>query len=386
MRTRIALVLALLGGFALLPAAAAQASAEPWVVADGHLTVLSQGFGHGIGMSQWGAEGRAVAGQSVNDIVGFYYPGTTKGTAGGLVRVWISRDADHNTMVRPAAGLRIYDLANGTSWKLPTTVRASAWRLTSVSGKTQLAWLKNGVWHPYRPGGRSLVGNGEFRSSAKLLTLYYAGANHTYRGTMRLVEGRTVNVVSLDNYLKGVVPSESYTTWRPAALGAQAVAARTYAAFERAEFSSRSYQICDTSQCQVYGGYAAEAASTNAAIAATTGWVVLYGGQPAFTQFSSSNGGWVADGGKPYLVSKADPFDTAYRNRTLSIGPATTAKIEQAYPTLGTLSAVRVLSRGADKRVLQVELDGSSPGTVTITGGALRSLIGIRSTYFSFTS
>ncbi|MFL6062154.1 MAG: SpoIID/LytB domain-containing protein [Marmoricola sp.] len=387
MRTRIALVLALLGGFGLLASPAqARAVPEAWVPKSPTLTLVSQGFGHGIGMSQWGAEYRAEAGQTLDQVLGFYYPGTTRGSSAGLVRVWITEDGDHNTIVRPAKGLKLYDLGNGKAHTLPTSVGATAWRLTFVSGRTRVAYLKKGVWHYYRPGGRLLTGSGEFRSSANLLNLYFAGANHPYRGAMRLVGGRTVNVLSLDNYLRGVVPAEAYTTWKPVALQAQAVAARTYAAFERAENLTRSYQICDTTACQVYQGYAAEVASTNAAVAATAGRVVLYAGKPAFTQFSSSNGGYTAAGGKPYLVSKPDPFDTAYRNRTLSIGPNTIAKIEKAYPALGTFTAIRVLSKGTDGRVIQVEIDGSSPGTVTVAGSTFRSLVGARSTLFDFTN
>ena len=73
---------------------------------------------------------------------------------------------------------------------------------------------------------------------------------------------------------------------------------------------SRVYQICDTTSCQVYGGFSAEYASTNTAIDATGCQVRLdAAGQPAFTQFSSSNGGWTAAGSQPYLVAQEDPYD-----------------------------------------------------------------------------
>jgi stage II sporulation protein D len=385
MRTRIALVLTLLGGVLLLPVSSAQAAAEPWFDADG-LTVVSQGYGHGIGMSQYGAKGRAEAGQSAETILNFYYPGTTRGTASGLVRVWITEDADHNTVVRPAKGLKIVDLGNGKAHLLPTKRKPTAWRLTVVAGKSRLAWLKAGTWHYYRPGGKLLKGAGEFRSSANLLNLYYGGANHPYRGAMRLVEGHTINMLSLENYLKGVVASEMPALWSVQAVRAQAVAARTYAAFERADNANRSFHVYDTTRSQVYKGYAAEHPSSNAAIAATSGRVVLYGGKLAFTQFSASNGGFTAKGGKPYLIGRADPFDTEYRNRELAVGPVTAAKIQKAYPALGTLQQARVLERDTDNRVLWVELDGSKGGTVQLKGTDLRSLIGLRSTYFSFTS
>ncbi|RZI84878.1 MAG: SpoIID/LytB domain-containing protein [Microbacterium sp.] len=386
MRTRIALVLALLGGLTLLPAASAQAAPEAWKAYDGNLVAVTQGYGHGIGMSQYGAKGRADAGQTVDQILSFYYPGTTKGTSTGLIKVWITADDDQNVVVRPTAGLRVVDLGNGKSYTLPTAGKATAWRLTVVAGTTRVNWLKDGTWRGYRPNGKLLTGVGEFRSTANLLNLYHDGANHPYRGAMRLAAGHTINVLSLDNYLKGVVASEMPALWATQALRAQAVAARTYAAFERTANPNRSFHVYDTTRSQVYKGYTAEHPNTNAAITATAGRVVLYGGQLAFTQFSASNGGFTAKGGKPYLVGKADTFDTAYRNRELMIGPVTAAKIQKAYPALGTLTRVRVLERDTDHRVLKVELDGSKTGTVIIKGTALRSLIGLRSTYFSFTS
>jgi stage II sporulation protein D len=391
MRTRIALLLTSLIGIALVQAPAATAAGpEGWVKYNGtpatYATVLTHGFGHGIGLSQWGAEYRAQAGQSVDEILSFYFPGTTRGVSNGLVRVWITADADHNTIVRPAKGLAVTDLGTAKSYLLPTKDGAIAWRLTYSAGKNRVAWLKSGIWHDYKPGGKVLTGSGEFRSTGHLLTLYVAGADHVYRGAMRLVGGRTINVLALENYLKGVVPVEAYTTWKPEALKSQAVAARTYAAFERNENLARSYQICDTSQCQVYRGYSAEVASTTAAVAATSGRVVLYGGKLAFTQFSASNGGITAKPGTPtpYLVGgRPDTYDK-YPVSTPRLGPVTKAKLEKAYPELGSLLRFRVLERDTDGRVLRVELDGTKPGTVRLKGTTFRSLMGIRSTYFSF--
>jgi len=384
MRTRFAFLLAILLSLALVPAGSAQAEPEQWAAADGNLVAVSQGYGHGIGMSQYGAKGRAEAGQTVNRILNFYYPGTSKGHSAGLVRVWITGDSNKNLIVRPTKGLRVVDLGNRKSYTLPTG-KATAWRLVVKAGQTRLTWLKNGVWRGYRPGGKLLTGVGEFRSSARLLNVYYGGANHPYRGAMRLVDGRTINVLSLDNYLKGVIPTEMPALWATRALRVQAVAARTYAAFERAANRTRSYQICDTSQCQVYKGYDAEHPNTNAAIIATAGRVVEYQGELAFTQFSASNGGHTAKGAKPYQVGVPDPFDTAYQDRELAIGPLTTAKIEAAYPSIGSLERVRVQERDTDQRVLWVRLQGSD-GTIQVRGTEFRSLIGLRSHYFSFTS
>ena len=124
----------------------------------------------------------------------------------------------------------------------------------------------------------------------------------------------TINALPLDDYVKGVVPREMPTSWETAAVRAQAVAARTYAAFDRAAHSTRSYHTCDTTSCQVYGGLAAEDSRGNAAVAATQYQVLTYRGSPAFTQFSSSSGGWLSAGSRPYLVAKADKYDALSGN------------------------------------------------------------------------
>ncbi len=97
--------------------------------------------------------------------------------------------------------------------------------------------------------------------------------------------------------MKGVVPREVPATWRPEAVEAQAVAARTYASYERAHPLTSRYQICDTTSCQVYGGVTSEhPAASNRAVDETRGEIRVYQGEPAFTQFSSSNGGWASEG------------------------------------------------------------------------------------------
>jgi stage II sporulation protein D len=235
----------------------------------------------------------------------------------------------------------------------------------------------------------ALVGNGEFRSSTGLVTLRTSAGTRTYRGGLRFVNTNTVNVLNLENYLKGVIPAEMPTSWAAEALRSQAVAARTYAAWSRAQNVSRYYQICDTTSCQVYRGFSGEQASSNAAVVATAGQILTSGGKPAFTQFSSSSGGWTAAGGPAYLPAQADPYDATPANKlhdwTKSVD---TAALVKAYPQLHTLRGIRILTRdGAGEwggRVQTMLLDGTQDD-VTISGSRFRSLAGLRSTYFTLT-
>ena len=123
-----------------------------------------------------------------------------------------------------------------------------------------------------------------------------------------------MNTVALDSYLRGVVPSEMPNRWPAEALAAQAIVARTYAL---AHLHSGDFDVYSDTRSQVYGGIAAEAASSDDAVAETAGQVVLYDGELADTFFFSSSGGRTANvqdvwGGAavPYLVSVSDPYDT----------------------------------------------------------------------------
>ena len=169
-------------------------------------------------------------------------------------------------------------------------------------------------------------------------------------------------------------------------VSAQAVAARTYGAYFLGHPRASGWDICDTTSCQVFKG-SGFAASTDAATSATAGVVLTYGGAPILAEFGASSGGWTADGGQPYLVAQADPWDTTsanpYRTWTASI-PATT--IESTWPSIGTYRQLRVTARdGAGDwggRVVTVSLDGSA-GSVSVSGDTLRGRLGLKSTYFT---
>ena len=371
------------------PGSATRAVAETYAVpGDGLLRLTGHGYGHGHGMSQYGAQGAARKGLTVRQILTHYYPGTTYGTLGGQIRVLITADTDDDVRVVPASGLRVRDVSSGASAALPTAGR-SAWRLRTVNGATTLEY-NDGSWHAYKPGGVALSGDAEFSSTGGTVTLLVGGAGRPYRGALRLASGNTVNVLPLDQYVRGVVPREMPASWLPAAVQAQAVAARTYAAFERAAYLTRSYQTCDTTSCQVYGGVAAEDARSDAAVSATADRVLTYGGAPAFTQFGSSSGGWMSAGSRPYLAAKADPYDDFSGNpvHTWTTTVRRTS-VQAAWPAIGTLQRVRVTQRDGNGdwygRVEQLVLVGSK-SSVTVSGNTFRSRFGLRSDWFRFGS
>ncbi len=385
MLARIAAAVLALGLAASLTSAGSTASATEDAAsaraAAVKVTVHGRGYGHGHGMSQYGAQGAALKGKTYRQILSFYYPRVAFGTSAGDVSVLITGDTTRDVMVGARSGLIVKQTTGPKSLKLSTAKpRAQRWRIVPTSGNSRIDFFQSG-WRRLT----TLKGDAEFSAAGQPITLFVTNKKKVaYRGVLRSSRGDTVNIVPLDAYVQGVVPLEVFPSWRPEALRSQAVAARTYAAFERQQPLARHYEICDTTQCQVYGGYSAETATTNAAIKATAKQVLTKGGSPAFTQFSASNGGWTSAGGFPYLPEKKDPYDSfsgnPYNSWTATI-PA--SAIEKALPAIGTLVSVEVTKRDSHNvRATELTITGSNT-TTTISGDDFRSWFGLRSTYLA---
>ena len=377
-------------GIVLSDLPVAPAAAETTYVAPaGDIRVYGKGFGHGRGMSQYGAQGQALAGRTARQILDFYYPTTTTTTMAASVRVWITADTA-GVRVLATPGLQVQDLTTIQTWTLPSATFYQQWELRGHgSSSTQLwAYSDRTGWKLYR----SMPGMAQFQGPAVIRLVLPSGATRPYRGALRTADRRgadldTLNVVSADYYLRGVVPKEAITSWRPAALQAQAIAARTYAMARRT--ISRDYDLCDTTACQVYGGYAAEVTSTNTAVAATANQIRTYAGKPILAEFSSSNGGYTAKGDYSYMPVKADPYDDYARNGNGNASWTTTLSRSRLESVLGvgTVKSIVVTKRvGAGTwggRVVRAQIVGSA-GTRTFTGDQLQSKLRLKSSYVRF--
>ena len=124
-----------------------------------------------------------------------------------------------------------------------------------------------------------------------------------------------INLVNIDDYIKGVLPYEMSTSWPLEALKAQAVCARTYALMQTKHYKSYKFDVCNTTDCQVYYGANKADAMTDCAAMETAGIVLMYGGEMAEAYYCSSNGGasessenvWTSS--IPHLVGKIDPYE-----------------------------------------------------------------------------
>jgi SpoIID/LytB domain protein len=277
------------------------------------------------------------------------------------------------------------------------------------------AWLLGlAVWAPTAGAWQQLViegageGHGVGMSQDGALGLSQHGFTdtqilaHYYPGTaigtappttvVRVLEGSKVVKVPLERYVRGVVAAEMPASWPLAALETQAIASRTYALTAHAG-GSRFDVYADT-RSQVYKGTAAETSQTNAAVAATTGEIVTYAGQPAATYFFASSGGHTEaiqnafEGAEPqpWLQGVTDPYETSSSHWRLTVTNAiASARLSGLYK--GALRGIEVLRRGVSPRILQAEVLGTH-GDTRVSGSELSYRLGLPSTwaYFSLRS
>jgi stage II sporulation protein D len=335
----------------------------PQFVISGH------GWGHGIGMSQYGAQGYAQNGYTYDQILSHYYPGTELGAATlKTVRVLLAQT-------------KSVTIASLAAWKLKD---ASGTITTLAPGKVTL----NAALTFTLPGEttpRTFTGPLTFTAPASGPLTF----KKQYRGTFTVTsDGKKltlVNNVPLEQYLYGVVPSEMPSTWLDEALKVQAVAARSYAIAMRK--TSGAFDVYPDTRSQVYGGIEAESDTTSAAIDATAGEILTYDGSVATTYFSSTSGGktaaiadvWDSDP-VPYLVSVADPYDTISPYHDWGPLPFTAAKLKKALKAPGRLLDVQT-DLNASGRVSDVTAVGDR-GERVLAGSAVQKALGLRSTWF----
>ena len=335
----------------------------------GAFFVSGHGWGHGVGLAQYGAYGYALHGWTSDQIVAHYYPGTELGDAPvKRVRVLLVAAAKR-VGVSSTAPFSVVD-GSGKSHKLP----AGAQQL-GPGLKLKLAASTKALPAPlvFAPGTAPLHVNGR-----------------AYRGSLRVTGGkrvRVVNAVGLEPYLWGVVPSEMPDRWPAEALKAQAIVARTYALTHLE--AGADFDLYPDTRSQVYGGIAAESQPGKDAVNATAGQVVLYDGELAETFFFSSSGGrtanvqdvWSSSKPLPYLVSVSDPYDTLSPYHDWGPVRFGAAQLGKRLGARGTLLDIRT-SAAPSGRVRTLTLIGTK-GTRTISGSVARAAMGLRSTWFT---
>jgi stage II sporulation protein D len=362
---------------------------SPVSVKSGSFTIRGAGWGHGWGMSQYGAYGAAREGLSWKQILAFYYRGTQLKTmpSGTKIKVWITADNDNSLRVLPASGLTVRDGA-GHRYVLPTGTSYTSWRISRSGAGYRLSYRTRSGSYVTKSTGLT-TGAWSFTTRSKIVKIILPnGSVRCYRGSVALIKrgagGRAINSVLLEDYVKGVVPAEMPTSWAADAVRAQAVAARSYAVRLRDFGNYSGFDICDTTACQVYGGVSRETSAGSAAVKATAGKIVTYRGKVALTQFASSNGGYSAKGDYPYLAARRDPYDGVIKSQAWT-RTITASSIQRAWPSVGTVRQLRITSRdGAGTwggRVKTIKIIGSSR-TATVSGTTFQHMFSMRSSLY----
>ena len=368
------------------------------------ITFYGRGYGHGVGLSQYGAYGRANAGQDYLTILAHYYQNTTIAViANSPVRVLVLS----GWAATSTSPLRLYGL--GGTWTfdgIATTFPADAQaRLTPTVSGTTTTWrlsvtaLDGTVLYDAPSAGDLRMRPAE---SATVLRLYSKPTSYDrFRGVLHIMAKTTVSVVNevtMEAYLQGVVPAEMPYAWPHAALRAQAVAARSYAQVRLHPWSG-TFDLYDDTRSQVYRGVLGEHSTTTNAIVSTAGRVVWYGTSVASTLYHSAGGGatenneyvFTSSSGAltsppvAYLRGSSDrapdgtAYDAASPYATWHTATYTLAQVQAWFAAdtrtnVGTLVALDLTHRGVSGRLIYVILIGADGSTKTVSGAVFTSV------------
>jgi SpoIID/LytB domain protein len=326
--------------------------------------ITGHGWGHGVGMGQWGAEGYALKGYTYDQILAADYPGTR--------------------------------LATTTVHKIRVLLADLKMRVTISSDQPITVTDANGNQHTLHAGSTTFTPTLPFPAPLTLAPAHgsFLTFGRAYRGKIVLsvvnAKLRVINVLPLQQYLDGVVPVEMPSSWLPDALEAQAVASRSFALASRR--AGAPFDVYTDSRSQAYLGVSGETPEGTAAVDATAKRVLMYGSKVATTEFSSSTGGrtqsaadaW-GGGGAPYLVSVKDPFDNISPWHNWGPVPVTGKLLKQLLGLTGKPVDATV-TRNSSRRVAELnvvtKLAGSQTATA-VSGPTVATDLQLRSTWFS---
>ncbi|HET8526064.1 MAG TPA: SpoIID/LytB domain-containing protein [Actinomycetota bacterium] len=355
------------------------------------------GFGHGLGLSQWGAFGLATKGWGSTKILKHFYSGTRVVTKVGpnQLRIGLVQDADAVRLEAEAGTVEIRlgdprgdvvaSIPLGETWR----VRAAAGAYSIVdSGGTTVGTVGGpdepifAVYAPTQSRVRVPEAGHTYNRGSIEFGLYACDAGPC---TMRLVL-----TVDPQEYLYGL--GEVPSSWPMSAMKAQAIAARTYAFTKAATSQHRPECDCAlyaTSFDQVYAGWDKEGGADGerwvAAVRQTNRQVVVKAGQTIQAFYMSSSGGYTENnenvwGGEPisYLRGVCDPGDYTSSNPNATWRETfSSSQLTQGLGLrIGTVTGFTDIARGVSGRIMSVTVEGAN-GQASISGSDLRSALGL---------
>lgn len=367
------------------------------VPATGYI-IKGRGFGHGVGLSQWGARGMALQGFKYQDIIKYYYQGTsieTIPTSNTNIRVGLYLGQPKAT-ITATGGYQIVD--QDTQKVLYTGQKGDSWQVVPSGNNIQAipkttspnlasAQLNQAFQANGPVNGRVLIfkplGEGKLNLGEKVTT---------YRGSLKVssnLQGRldVINVVNLEDYLFGVVTKESHSDWPMETLKAQAVASRSYALFKIQSRANQSFDVYDSTTSQVYGGFSGETSQALEAVLATAGQVATYNGKVIEALFYANSGGYTESNENywrgvtpvPYLRAVVDPYSGYQADATASRygfwwqKNYSAAQLESSFG-VGNLISMNIVERYPSGRPSLIQVTGSA-GTKTYTRGQFINIL-----------
>ena len=397
--TRLAaLAVVVLGLVIAVPVAEAASGTATATKLGSSVTFHGKGAGHGVGMSQYGARGRAKAGETATQILAAYYRTARRATTDPdqVVRVLLLDRAPATTddplVIHGRGGPWTVDDVEGT---FPADAELRVWQpdviledvptpgplleVTDAAGTTLVAATPSPAKVVARPADPLT----RLQLDAKGPT------NSTYRGALKLVldgpEARVINRVGLDDYLRGVLPAEMPSRWPRAALRAQAIASRSYAV-RRLHPGSGAFDLFADTRTQVYLGVDVETDRTNAIIDGDPGAILVKGKHDrAINAFYHSTGGGATENNEYAFVGSSGavtaspvkylrgiddvaadgtPFDATspyatWKTATLTRAQLSTIFGKDARTDVGSLNKLDLTHRGVSGRLYRVTLIGN---------------------------
>lgn len=282
-----------------------------------------------------------------------------------------------------------------------TVASAGSLTLTDISGRRILAQRTAGGYRLALQRGAILVREqgvtvpGLIAWAAEGAVVTLDGQPFRGRLDVQVVNGglAAVNVVELDAYLQGVLKDEIPVGWPAEAVKAMAIAARTYAVYQRFQNPTGLFHLRATTASQVYGGVRGEDPRTNWAVQATRGHVLTFGGQPFPAFYHSCSGGATEDAtdvfGLEYDIVPGvkDDFSLSCPH-SLWVERLAPRQIEEglarAGHSVGRILTIQDLIRSRTNRILRVAVQHTR-GTLVLEGRRFREALGndiVRSTDF----
>lgn len=339
-----------------------------------YFSFTGRGYGHAVGMTQYGAEGMAEKGYAYKSILKYYYTG-----------VDITRRATTNSSINVALKQNISNINISSNNDYSVSDLNTHIKLFDLpANSSTIIQFKNGNYIISNSGTNNIettTASGIELSTTDSAVLMVKG--NSYLGTIDISRNNStnnnvdvINNINIELYLRGVIPSEIYSNWKPEAIKAQILASRTYAMRQIRLNTSRKFDVYDNELSQVYKGESIDNSQIDKLIDNTIGEVITYKGDLIDALFSASAGGQTVDASFvwgidiPYLKGKPDPYDKSIYSSNWWKYKIKRVALEKLFPKVGAIYKLSITSKKFLRPTL-IKITGSK-GNLTISSPRFR--------------